>query len=719
MTQASTTTEVDEAGQATVVDIFSKAPRKAATADTSFEIDLDEPPEPGTPPVFVDDDPAVKAGRRPIIPPQLRTVAAIKATVRRVGGELAHHALWHLVRVPWYLLLTAFWSVIGAFVLSKRQICWWWFVEQEPLRQHAANTNDPYMHEKLHKTAKDTRLYRGLVLAAEVVALTVAVTVTRVAAPWWLVTVVGCAVVAILAHLGHPKHLPILRSAVVAPRYRKLNSDIVLRAYYAAGLGHPDKPDQQIEFGSNMSRDSLQTGSQVVVRLPYGKTYADAVKAKAAIASGVDVTEQQIYLTKDDTSTRSHTLFVADRDPLAVPAGKTPMLDLKIRDIWRAFFMGYDERGRKVLVDLLWISILIGAQPRKGKTFTARLVALYAALDPYVRIIIADGKKSPDWDKFSLVAHWIIFGTHPNARDDDPVEHLLQALRETKKHIEDANEFLSTLPTSECPDGKLTRDLSRKYPQLRVWLLVLEEFQVYFETDDQDTNKEIAKLLSFIQAVGPSAGVILVSSSQKPSGIGAGDVQRLFNRFRDNHTVRFALKCGNRDVSMAVLGGDAYGEGYDASALPAGKKYRGVGYLYGASDDTPTVRTHLADHEDAEKILIAARAHRERLGLLTGMAAGEEVAREVRDPLADARSVFLPGEAWVSWGQLAARMADQMPEHYAALTADVISAQLRALKVASRNGRDKTLPPDEQVVRGAHLTSIDDAIRNRQEYAHA
>src|SRR5947199_452637 len=169
----------------------------------------------------------------------------------------------------------------------------------------------------------------------------------------------------------------------------------------------------------------------------------------------------------------------------------------------------------------------------------------------------------------------------------------------------------SDLPTSEVPEGKITRELSRRYPQLRVWVLVMEEFQNYFETDDQDVNKEIAALLSFVMAVGPSAGVIILSSSQKPSGVGAGDVARLFNRYRDNHAVRFALKCGNRVVSEAILGGDAYAEGFDASALPNGKPYRGVGILYGHSDDTSIVRTYLAEHTDAEKILIAARKHRE------------------------------------------------------------------------------------------------------------
>ena len=48
-----------------------------------------------------------------------------------------------------------------------------------------------------------------------------------------------------------------------------MNADIVLRAYYAAGLGNPDKPGQQITFGAPMSRDG--DGSRVLVDLPSGR----------------------------------------------------------------------------------------------------------------------------------------------------------------------------------------------------------------------------------------------------------------------------------------------------------------------------------------------------------------------------------------------------------------------------------------------------------------
>jgi hypothetical protein len=293
-------------------------------------------------------------------------------------------------------------------------------------------------------------------------------------------------------------------------------------------------------------------------------------------------------------------------------------------------------------------------------------------------------------------------------------------LDEVLDHISEVNEVLSSLPVEMCPEGKLTEALARdpRYPSLRVWVLVGEEFQVYFETEDQKYNIRIANKWGRIMAQGPSAGVILLDSSQKPSGVGAGDVSRLFNRFRDNHQVRFALRCGNRTVSEAVLGGDAYSEGYDASALPIGdgtngtKDYRGVGILYGASDVTPTVRTFLADHADAEAILKAARAHRERLGLLSGLAAGEEVTRERRDVMADARSVFYAGEARISWPELAERMAQEMPEHYADVTAKTISAQLRALGVETKSVRDSK-HFEKGVGDGFHLASLDDAIARR------
>ncbi len=686
-------------------------------ADTAYEIELDEE-VPAGPPTLVDVSPAtvpVVAGAgpvagtaRPIIPPHLRP-ENVKATVSRAAGRAWHITRYHAVRSPWYTVKLAAFAARGLARVAAAQVRWWWVRNAFALEQHAANTNALMEWERIHREIKHTRLWRGIVLTAEGLALGIGGPVVwdRLPTLWQLV--VAAAAVAVLARHGRPAGRTMIGTAVVAPRFRKLNADIVLRAYYAAGLGNPNKPGQEVQFGSAMSRDSRNIGSQVVIDLPWGKGWSDVMGAREKIASGLDVHVNQVFLTPDRSSARRHMLFVADQDPLAVAAGKTDMLDGKPRSVWRPVRFGKDERGGLVELALMWVSVLVGAQPRKGKTFSARLIALHAALDPFVKLFIVDGKNSPDWIKFRMVAHRIVFGTHPNPNDTDPIEHLVSVLDEILAHIEKVNQILATLPVTVCPEGKLTEELARdpRYPDLRVVVLVMEEFQVYFETEDQAVNKDIAAKLSRIQAVGPSAGVCILSSSQKPSGVGAGDVGRLFNRYRDNHSVRFALKCGNRLVSEAVLGGDAYAEGFDAASLPVGKEYLGVGYLYGQSDATPTVRTFLADHGDAESILIAARAHRERLGTLTGMAVGEDIQRHTRDVLADARTAF-GADSRLPWQILAGRMAESMSEHYADLTAEAISAQLRALHVPSVN-----VKWDGQVLKGAKAADLTTAAHRR------
>jgi S-DNA-T family DNA segregation ATPase FtsK/SpoIIIE len=687
--------------------------------DTHLDIPLDDEQPAPREPVFVDvvaKDDEVK----PIIAASFRSWENAKAWARYQTSLNARRLGYHAARtLQIYLPLMLFWSVVGLVRLVGRSLRWWWHAELTSLEQEAASKGDLDMGPRIAAQAREARKTRGLFLLAAVVVLATAGTLLWMLAPRWVVVVVVTAALPWLAHFGRPKTAPIVRPAVVTHRFRRINSDIVLRAYYAAGLGHPDKKDKQIEFASTMSRDQRETGSMVLVDLPFGGTFKDAMDAREKVASGLDVSVNQVFLTRGDRE-RRHWLFVADQDPLAIPVGRTDMLDGKPRNIWRPVRIGKDERDRLVTLSLLWNSVLVGAMPRKGKTFFVRLLLLFAALDPWVKILFADGKKSPDYDKVRLVAHRVVIGDAPNPRDNDPLEHFEEMLDEVLDHIAEVNDVLSTLPVEMCPEGKLTEELSRdpRYPALRVWVLIGEEFQVYFETEDQKYNTRIANKWGRIMAQGPSAGVILLDSSQKPSGVGAGDVGRLFNRFRDNHQIRFALRCGNRVVSEAVLGGDAYSEGHDASSLPIGdgtngtKDYRGVGILYGASDVTPTVRTFLADHADAEKILIAARERREQLGLLSGVAAGEASHREYRDVMADARSVFVKSEVRMSWPELAVRLQQRLPEHYADITPKAISAQLRTLGVETKSVRDPE-HFEKGVGDGFHLDSLDAAIAKR------
>ncbi len=211
-----------------------------------------------------------------------------------------------------------------------------------------------------------------------------------------------------------------------------------------------------------------------------------------------------------------------------------------------------------------------------------------------------------------------------------------------------------------------------------VRVLVLEEFQEYFELGD--ISKDIAALLVFLIKVAPGAGIILLCSTQKPSGIGGGgELGQRFTAFRDNFAIRFGLRTSSWQVSEMCLGQGAYSEGLDTSTLLP--QYKGVGILRGASDASPTVRTYLADGQDAERILIAARAIRQRAGTLSGMALGD-VPPEAASILADVLAVF-GADTGLQWQILAQRLATRMPDRHADATAESVSAQCRAAGVPS------------------------------------
>lgn len=653
------------------------------TVEVSFDLELDEPPDIAAPPRRVD-EPQVKATRQPIIPVGWQDSASIRASIRYHAERAAYRVGYHSWRTPAiYLPKTAWYSLVGSGKLTFGALRWWWHPGLSTTFQTAVSKQDVDGALKAWTPLRAGRLWRGLIVGSGGVATGVAVTVVW-HGPGWLQMLVAAGAAPLLARHGRPADKRIVGTAIVTPRHRRLNSDVVLRAYCAAGLGHPDKPGQQVEFLSQMSRDPNQTGSQVMVALPFGTTFSDAMKRREEIASGLDVALSQVYLSRDPQSNRSHTLWVADVDPLAQPAGRTPLLRCKPTDIWKPAPLGLDERGNKVTLDVLWNSIMIGAIPRQGKTWTARLIGLYAALDPYVKLTVFDGGGKPDWRKFSLVADRYGFGL-AITRDGDPVELLLDTLRELRADVQDRYERLSKLPVSICPEGKLTREISRDPAfGMPVRVVILDEFQEYFDLGDD--SKEVASHLVYLIKVGPAAGVSFVDATQRPSGVGTRTIAQQFISFRDNHQVRFSLRTGSWQVSDLVLGAGAYGEGHDSSTLLP--TYKGVGILRGASDATPTVRTYFADGNDAEKILLTARAQRERLGLLTGMAAGDEAARQVRDVLGDVLAMYGAGESFLSWEALAARLAERIPEHYAAITKASVSSDVRGLGAKEKKGRD-------------------------------
>lgn len=636
-----------------------------------------DPPREVYPPSVAEWMEAKDKARLPVLPDWVKLPDQRKAVRKWAVRHYSTVVGYHAVRLPCIYTPKILWySPRGAWRWSTAIGRWVFDAEGKGLRLASVVNEDAAEYLKLSRQRNDRVRLRGITATlAGVIGLAAALTL-YVMAPSWLLLLFVATLTTTLGAVGAPADRPLIDMAKVTFRKRRLSSDIVIRAHEASGL---TTKDQTIAFPRPIGRDG--DGWRVIVDLPYGKSFKDALNAHTRLASGMDIAATQLFLDKDESSERRVSYWIADRDPLAVPSGKSPLLGATRVDFWKPFPWGVDERGNPVMATLLWLSLLVGAVPRQGKTFSARTIALAAALDPYVRLYVFDGKASPDWRKFALVAHRIGFGIVPK-NGFDPVVHLLTSLRELKADVEDRYHRLSELPLHVCPEGKLTPEISRdKKLNMPLTLFVVDEVQEYLTHPEH--GKEILSLLVYLARVGPAVGVSVMTSTQKP------DDKACPSELRDQHQARFALRVGSWQVSDVILGAGSYSEGLDASKLL--KSHKGVGLLKGMSDDAGIVRTYLADGRDAERILTRAAALREAEGTLSGDAVGEAPAPETSATiLDDVAQVLGKGEAKVWSETIVDRLADLRPDVYgpwadldAKPKAEALTAALKPFGVAT------------------------------------
>src|SRR5262249_34436534 len=158
--------------------------------------------------------------------------------------------------------------------------------------------------------------------------------------------------------------------------------------------------------------------------------------------------------------------------------------------------------------------------------------------------------------KFALVADSFAFGLTPS-RHGDPLRIFGDTLEAVKKDVQERYHRLSELPPDVCPEGKLTRQIARD-PRfgMPVRLVGMDEFQEVYDLPE-GASKEVASLLTFLVKVAPGAGVIMIGSTQRPSGVGTGSVAQQFTSFRDQFGIRFGLRTSSWQVSELCLGAGA------------------------------------------------------------------------------------------------------------------------------------------------------------------
>lgn len=233
-------------------------------------------------------------------------------------------------------------------------------------------------------------------------------------------------------------------------------------------------------------------------------------------------------------------------------------------------------------------------------------------LDAYVRHYVADGKGGADWMPMRAVAHRLVMGA-----EDDAIEALKAMLAELLMEMERRFAILRELPTSICPEGKLTPELV-KLKNLPVIFVTIDELQEYFTAMEREDREQVINDLCRIARRGPAAGFVSNFASQRP------DADSVPTKLREIITLRYSTQVVDKASSDMVLGKGKAAQGADASVLS--EDHVGTGVLVTGPASYVTVRADYLDGTGFAALCAKGRALREAAGQLTGNAAGDVTA---------------------------------------------------------------------------------------------
>ncbi|MGY0025116.1 cell division protein FtsK [Streptomyces sp. YJ-C3] len=672
--EAEMTTDDGSAG--TVVDLDKARSARAETAgepstgaepiDPETAVMVDSPTK-ATGPGYLGR--LINAKRREVVPIWLRSIDELKTATTWVAGHYAHAAGYHALRSPVYALRLALQAPTGAAKFIGSTMRWVADREGEPVRLAAVRREDAAEYLKLSRQRDGRVRLRTLVtVLAMFVGLGTALAM-YVLAPGWLQAVSVSALVMALGFNGRRADAPVIHRAVEMPKATKLTSDIVLRALGALGIPAISQAQAKgrdgFEFTAPITRDG--PGWRAEGNLPFGVTVTDVIERREKLASGL---RRPLGCVWPEAVADEHTgrlvLWVGDQDMSKAKKPTWPLLKSGTVDLFKPIPYGTDQRGRWVELTFMYIAGLIGAIPRMGKTFLLRLWLLIAGLDPRAELHTYDMKGTGDLDPVgNAVSH-----RHAAGDDDETIQYVLNDFRALREELRRRTKVIRSLPRDICPESKVTSELaSKRSLGLHPIVIGVDECQVLFEHPEH--GKEFEEHATDLVKRGPATGMVLFLATQRP------DAKSLPTGISANASLRACLKVMGQTENDMVLGTSSYKRGVRATMFAWGDK--GIHYLIGEGSDARIVGAVFVDAPGAERIAARARAAREKAGLLSGYALGEEpeLAVSAYDLLADILAVVPAKEAKVWSETVVARLAELRPEVYDGWDPDALAAALK------------------------------------------
>lgn len=489
--------------------------------------------------------------------------------------------------------------------------------------------------------------------------------------PAWAAWAAGVLAVLILGWIGRPEgkkmiHDETLGEGIVMP----VKAPMVREALCQLGISGMKDPGE-IRLLMDVHRHG--PGVQVDLELPGGVAAAEVVKRREKLAAAMKRELGCVWPSVGRRHAAHLALYVCDLPMVEAPQKPWPLADGDPVDIFKALPLVTDQRGEWVKLVLAYASVVIGAQPRMGKTFFLRELLLVAGLDARTKVASFDGKGTGDLAPTRLFAHFYSVGD-----DAEEVEvRVLRFLRELRDEMRRRAKFIRDLPYEEAPESKVTSALVDRYPaRLAPWVLGFDETQSYFGYGDKNNKnhkairEEIAAIVTDLVKRGPALGIWVCLATQNVSE------ETIPRQISLNAVIRAALKLFDDSANNMVLGAGAYGKGVDATQFDFSDK--GLMWLRGDGDQ-PFIGRSVAglDAPASERIAALARALREKAGTLSGDAAGEEAAEEALqvDLLADCREAF-GGSRAMLLGELREALTARRSETWAHLDNAALGSML-------------------------------------------
>lgn len=366
--------------------------------------------------------------------------------------------------------------------------------------------------------------------------------------------------------------------------------DVQLLARVLSSIGISDltkalrDPETKEPSAANLevraSRTPSGDGQLIEVVLPIGVTAQMLMQDDRPhrIASGFRRADDQVFLESGEAHSGLVLITILDR-----PASQTPpptWIWPREVDIFEPLPVGFTPSGDLISMRLMFQTLLIGAAPDAGKTWSIRALATTIQWDPRVQLFISEMKGTGDLACLKQRCRF-----YRSGNDDEDLTATSRMLKYLKTELRRRQRVLGVLAEEQLervPENKMTPELAVD-PDLDmpVIVVVLDEFHELSESASLEHRKAFTEMVDVARQA-RAVGIILLLATQRP------DAEAISTRLRDMLTYRLGLRCLSRDASNMVLGDGMAKLGYDCTALTPAQQ--GTGWLRADKGEPQLVR---------------------------------------------------------------------------------------------------------------------------------